>query len=157
MKRPFTSLPMLAILIYLLLLCLPARAQFGGVTTTTATNFVVWTGNTNAPMTYNGTPATNIWTLTPPSKYIVLTNVLSTNEVFIGSIYIQIPLNLLTNFAGYSNLVLIGTVTNSFALPGGVPGNGVWSTNTIPVAGSVPFPIILGASNGTWTNGIFCQ
>jgi hypothetical protein len=149
---------LLSVLACLLSLNLSAQTNgtFGGVTTTTTTNFILWTGITNAPATSpNGGLLTNAVLFTPPSKYVVLTNVVSTNETFTGSVYMQVPPNLLTNFPGYSNLIYIGSITQSFS--NGLPTGGIWSTTTVPVSGSVSFPIIFQANNGIYTNGIFAQ
>ena len=128
-----------------------ASAQsYGGIVTSSTTNFLVWTGQTNA---YTAT--TNTFSFPPPSEYIVLTNVVSTSEVFTGAVYVQIPQSLLVSFPGYSNMIYIGSITQSFA--GGLPAAGIWSTSTIPVAGSFALPIVLQAGNGIWTNGIYAK
>lgn len=124
--------------------------SYGGITVTSTTNYLLFTGTTNA---YSG--ITNTFTVSPPSEYIVLTNVVNTNEVFTGSVYIQVPQALLTNFPGFSNLLFIGSISQSFT--NGLPAGGVWSTSTTPVAGSLTFPLILQANNGIYTNGIFAQ
>lgn len=132
-------------------LTLPATAgTYGTVTVTSTTNFLNWTGVTNA---YGS--VTNTFSITPPSEFIILTNVVSTNEIFVGSVYAQVPQALLTNFPGYSNLLFIGSISNSFA--SGLPSGGIWSTTTTPVAGSLSFPLVLQANNGIYTNGIFAN
>lgn len=132
-------------------LTLPVAAgSYGGVTVTSTTNFVVFTGTTNA---YPG--VTNTITITPPSEYIVLTNVVNTNEVFTGSVYIQVPQALLTNFNGFSNLLFIGSISQSFT--NGLPAGGIWTTSTTPVSGSISFPLVFQANNGIYTNGIYAN
>ena len=143
--------------VLILLIAVSARCQtYGSVST--STNYLYWTGNTNAPAysTSTGQPLTNIFTVTPGSVYIQLTNVVSTNETFTGSVYVQIPWNLLTNFPGaYSNMLFIGSVTQTFT--NGLPANSVWATNTTPTPGTFATPVIFQASNGTWTNGIYAK
>lgn len=144
------KLSLIALVAALLCFSFTARAQYGGIVSSTVTNFILFTGTTNA-----NALVTNTVTVTAPSKYIVLTNVVNTNQVFTGSVYMQIPQNLLTNFTGFSNLVLIGSISQTFTT--GLPSGGIWSTTTPPVSGSVSFPLILQANNGIYTNGIFAQ
>ena len=143
------------VLLATLSLMLPAAAQSYG-TVSTVTNYLTWTGTTNAPaISPSGTALTNVWSMTPGSIFIQLTNVVSTNQTFTGGVYVQVPVALMTNFPGYSNLIYIGSVSQSFA--GGLPASGIWSTTTVPTAGSVAFPVILQAANGIYTNGIFAK
>ena len=127
-----------------------SAGSFGSVTVTSTTNYINFTGVTNA-----SAGITNTFVVTPPPVFISLTNVVNTNETFVGGVYIQVPQNLMTNYAGYSNLIYIGSVTQSFS--GGLPAGGIWTTTTTPVSGSVAFPMIMQANNGIYTNGIFAQ
>ncbi len=145
------------ILLVLILSCSHSKGQtYGSVTTTTSTNFLLFSGTTNAyANTPAGTPATNTFTILPPSEFIVLTNVVNTNEVFYGGVYMQVPINLLTNCAGFSNLIYIGSISVNFT--NGLPAGGIWSTNTTPAAGTVQFPAVFQANNGIYTNGIYAN
>ena len=78
-------------------------------------------GTTNAPLVSNGTPSTNTTYLSFPQKTVTLSGILDTNEVAIFSYGVV--------FAGSTNIVLIGSFTNSFALTNGGIGTGTWSTN----------------------------
>ena len=151
MKTFLASLLILAALA----IALPAAAQsYGGVST--VTNYLTWTGITNAPaLNSSGVQMTNVVTVTPSSVFVQLTNVVSTNETFTGSVYIQVPVAQLTNFPGYSNLLFIGSVSQSFS--NGLPDAGIWNTTTVPTSGSVSFPVILQAANGIYTNGIYAK
>lgn len=152
MKKTIIALSILCLAIF----DVPAHAGFGNISVSTSTNFVLFTGITNAAATDSaGNPLTNTWTFYPPSSYVVVTNVVNTNEVLVGSVYLQVPANLMTNFPGYSNLLFIGSFSQSFS--NGLPAGGVWSTNTVPTPGSLPFPVILNANNGIYTNGIFAK
>ena len=129
---------------------------YGSTTTTTTTNFLVFTGTTNSyAYTSAGTPASNSFTIYPSSEYIVLTNIVSTNETFVGGVYVQVPVNLLTNCAGFSNLIYVGSISYGFS--NGLPSGGIWSTNTVPVSGTLTFPTVFQAANGIYTNGIYCK
>jgi hypothetical protein len=151
MKKLFLAFAIFAIACAVM----PAAAQSYG-TVSTVTNYLTWTGTTNtAAIGPSGSPATNVWTMIPASTFIQLTNVVSTNETFTGGVYVQVPVALLTNFPGYSNLLYIGSVSQSFS--NGLPAGGIWSTTTVPTAGSVAFPVILQAANGIYTNGIFAK
>ena len=149
---------LLNLLLLALLLCCQKSdgGTYGGVTVTSSTNFLLWTGTTNA---YANTPAgivaTNTFTILPSSEYVVLTNVVSTNEIFIGSVYMQVPVLSLTNFPGWSNMLFVGSISNNFT--NGLPAGGIWTTQTVPVAGTLQFPAVLQANNGIYTNGIYAN
>jgi len=151
------------ILLVLILSCSHSKGQtFGGITYTTTTNFLPVINGTNAYSTGSGTGTntlTNVFSFFPPSKTVVIQGYQS-NETFIGSMYLQVPANLITNIPGtsFSNLVYIGNFTNQF------PNNvGNWATSTVPATVALPFPLVLGAiiqSNGVsamnYSNSIFC-
>lgn len=127
------------ILALLLLACFnAARAQTFG-------SGVPITGVTNVPLISAGAPVTNINYIVLPGKTIQLSGVGNTNDVFIGSFYLQIPGYTNTSL-GLTNLYWLASVTNSFL---GGTNNGTWTTNTPTVALPVSMPMYMGANIGT--------
>lgn len=140
MKKLITSLALFAAC-----LCLNAQT-FGTKTITYTTNYLTITGSTNAPFSYNGQSLTNTCYFPVPPASVYLKGVSSTNEVFIGSYYVQFP--------GSTNLILLGSITNSFASG---TNDGTWTTNIPATGGSIGFPIIMQANIGNFINQIYVQ
>ena len=103
--------------------------------------------------TTNSAPIqTNTFFITVPSKSVLLSQVYSTNEIFVGSYNLQFP--------GTTALYPIASFTNTFSLPGGT-NNGTWSTNIFAATIQVPVNLIMqgqisnAANNVTYTNQLY--
>lgn len=134
-----------ALLFLLLALVLSAGAQtFGGGTAITGvTNVACKDGN--------GNPITNLFYATFPAKSVVLSGVGNTNEVFIGSFYLSLP-GYTNVTAGLTNLYWLASVTNSFASG---TNSGTWTTNLVGGVVVIPFPLIMSANIGIYSNSIY--
>lgn len=145
------------IVLIALLLCLTMQTSaqttgtYGGVTVTTVTNFitVISTGTptiTNVPVAVGGVLFTNPFPIIPPTKTLVITNLVPETNVY--AYYAQAQ-NLLT-VNGVTNLMLIGYSTNVyFTAP---------STNQtiVPSSTSLYFQLWMSAQLlGPSTNGFF--
>jgi hypothetical protein len=105
------------------------------------------TSSTNAPLVEGGTVNTNTTYMSFPSKTVTLSQISNTNETAVFSYGVKVI------GANGTNVVLIASITNSFALPAGTnqSGTGTWTTNvpqqTIPVQ-IVPYAQVdIGSTN----------
>jgi hypothetical protein len=116
-----------------------ASAQtFGGSTTIT--------GTTNAILQNNGTVTTNSVVVNFPAKLVLLTGITSTNETAVFSY------GIIVEGGGISNLVLVASITNSFA--SGTNG-GTWTTNIPDQNIRVQLVPYAQARIGSFTNQIY--
>jgi hypothetical protein len=110
------------------------------------------TGNTNGLMqSVPGTVVTNTAYLNIPAKTLLLSQITSTNETAIGYYGFQIPANY-PLMPGTTNVYVVASFTNSFALPGGT-NNGTLTTNFAGIY-NLPIPLVtvMGLSIGANTN-----
>lgn len=101
-------------------------------------------GTSNAPLVVGTSVFTNYAYVTIPLKSVVLSGITETNETVIYSYGFTI--------AGQTNVIIMGSVTNSFAA--GV-GTGTWTTNIPPQTYTVPVIPWAQAAIGNHTNTIY--
>jgi hypothetical protein len=103
---------------------------------------VTITGTTNAQLIVGSSVPTNYATFYLPTKALTISSGISTNETVVFSYGFTV--------AGSTNIVILGSLTNSFA---GYT-NSTWSTNIPPQSFAVPVVPWAQAAIGSFTNVI---
>ena len=104
-------------------------------------------GTTNAQLVVAGMPQTNSATVSFPAATVIVTSITDTNETIILSDAFQI--------AGYTNLFILGNVTNSFCLTNGGVGTGSWTNVFAARYYQVSKKPVVQAAIGAETNYIY--
>jgi len=105
------------------------------------------TGTTNAPFVNNGVIHTNSSTITFPAKTVTLSGIIATNQTIILSDAWQ-PV-------GGTNIIVLGSITNSLALANNGITGGVWQTDLPQRSYTLQGVPYVQAVVGNYTNTVY--